>query len=848
VFGGQHFKQCVIDGLQGKGYGKKRIAEITTMFDRHERIALDDGKGPVEAAFQAARNTLDDITFEKNDKAKAAMKAWTVFMDTTDRAVQGIDLKGGVFGQKGAGFGLARGIIAMLQMDPRFKGLNFFQTQRSYAKRYWAIMSDVLDHFGKGAFGRQLGKAHGLNVVREIFGRDTGDAAAKQIAEAYKKVGRIMVDDFNQAGGGLRFLEDFHLPQRQSTTRLLKADPKQYVDMHVNELLDWNKMRWPDGTKIAPDERADLVNYAFKLKSTDGRVDIQPQSMRGRGKAVGDMIDKHRLFIYKDAEAWMKQHELWGEGEIFDVMAAHIEHMAHKTALVQMFGRSPEVWKQQAKAIVEHQAGIAAATASSIGGRKADLKAVAQADALMGRNKTFENMFDTITHTNHMDPHNGWAAGIVGASNLLVSAQLGSIAFLAMTGDLLTTVASRFVNHMPLHSGLDTYLTGMVTPGAYGNMQRMLTRAGHVWDEAFSSNYAASRWTGVSTYGPAITRRLADTTMRASLVTRHTNMLRGVAVMEHMGMLDEYRSESFDNLPFKYVMERYGITARDWDVVRKLPAWSPNGKATFMRPLDIMGSNLIDRDQLYRKFFTLVDAESFNMVPGSTVEAQVFLRGSNRPDTLPGAVLHSFGMYKNFPVTAMLQYGRLATAGGASVSRRVAFAAGLGVGSVAVGALGIQLRELSRGRTPLPMNTMAFWGKSALAGGALSIWGDFLFQGRNEFGRGVADIAAGPIAGLATDIANLTIGESFAWLEAADAASNYHAKFGAKLTEFMRRNTPGTSIWYARLVLEREIWDSMQRWTDPKAHSKWNAKVRKQKREFGNDYWSRPGEPLFGGR
>jgi hypothetical protein len=841
----QHFKTCVIANLTGKGYGKKRIAEIEKLYDRHERLALDEGMHPTQAADAAATRTLADITFHKNDQAKAHMKSWAVYMDTLDRVTAGLNVQGGWRGQKGAGFGAARATVSFIQHDPRFPGLDFVRTQRSYRGRYWAMMNDVLEKTGKGAFGRQIGKAHGANIVRELFGKDTGDIAAKQIAEAYKKVGRMMVDDFNQAGGGLRFLSDFHLPQRQNTTKIINTPTKQYVDMHVNELLDWNAMRWPDGTRIAPDERVDLMTYVHKLKSTDGRVEIEPRSMVGRGKAVGDALDKHRLLIYKDADAWLKQHELWGDGEVFDVLSAHIEHMAHKTALVQLFGRSPEVWKQQARAIVEQQAGIAAATASAIGGRKADLKAVAEADAVMGHNKKFENMFDAITHVNHMDPHSGLAASIVGASNVLVSAQLGSIAFLAMTGDLLTTIATRFLNHMPIHEGLGTYLTGMVTPGSYGNMQRMMTRAGFVFDEAVSGMYATARWTGAATYGPAVTRRLADITMRASLMTRHTNMLRATAVKEFMGLMDESRGVGFHDLPFRYVLERYGITERDWKTVAKLPAWTPDGKATFMRPLDIMDSNLIDKDQLYRKFFTMVDQESFNMVPGATVEAQTFLRGSTRPDTLPGAVLHSFGMYKNFPVTAIQQYGRLAMAPGA-FDRRIQFAVGLGLGSVAVGALGTQLRELAKGRTPLPMNTVAFWGKAALAGGALGIWGDFLFQGRNEYGRGVADILGGPIAGMATDMANLTVGEGSAWLQAFDETNNYHAKFGARLVEFLRRNTPGTSIWYARLALEREIWDNMQRWFDPKAHRKWNARVQKQKREFGNDYWSRPGTDLFG--
>lgn len=110
-------------------------------------------------------------------------------------------------------------------------------------------------------------------------------------------------------------------------------------------------------------------------------------------------------------------------------------------------------------------------------------------------------------------------------------------------------------------------------------------------------------------------------------------------------------------------------------------------------------------------------------------------------------------------------YGRLALTN-PSAKGRLGFYAGLGAAMTMVGALGTQMRELKDGRDPIPMDSPAFWGKALLSGGALSIWGDFLFNGVNKLGRGPADTAAGPILGFAGDTSQLLFGDVFKFADA----------------------------------------------------------------------------------
>jgi hypothetical protein len=65
---------------------------------------------------------------------------------------------------------------------------------------------------------------------------------------------------------------------------------------------------------------------------------------------------------------------------------------------------------------------------------------------------------------------------------------------------------------------------------------------------------------------------------------------------------------------------------------------------------------------------------------------------------------------------------------------------------------------------------------------------------------------------------------------------------GADLSKYLRRHTPGGSLWYARLAIERLIFDTLQSMIDPKWNSKKRRKIKKTRKEQKTDFWWRPGD------
>lgn len=846
MFGRGNFRDCITDNLKSKGYGAKRTKDILEIFERKVKAYDRQGLGHPDADIKAMSDTYNEVAYEYAQKIKRTNHNINIAADIYHRVEQGFQIKtSALVGDRGAGafsgsqgVGVARGIAGAIQFDPRTKQLDYENVRKSYHDKYIALFGDALDSVSKGSFGVQKGVQHLAAIVDELHGIDTKDVAAREFAQAYKKLQKLMVEDFNNAGGSLRHLVDFMMPQKQSMYKLLKEGKGTWVGHHL-EWIDWNKTTWPNGDLIEPEARRGVLEAAYDTMSTGGANKIKTNSLNGHGGSVGNQLEKDRFLVFKGSKEWSAMHEAYGDGNVFDVVMGHVQQMATHTAQVKMFGTSPSTWIKTARAVGEREVAKAQIKAMNAGDKSAKvLEMKSDFETSMRR---VEDMFAGAMHQNSMDPNSKLGAVSTMTSNLLNSAQLSGAVVMALPGDMFTAGITKALNGSGFSVGLGTYLKGMV---GTENRMRMMARTGFVVDEHISSTYAAERFTGLNTYAAPISRRMSDITLRLSGLNRHTHVARSTSQLETMGMFVEYANTNFDELPFRKVLERYGVNAAEWDQFRKIAPTSPDGgNATFLTPLSILSTEYKNKEELYRKFYTLTHQESLYAVPQSTLEATVVAKGLTRPDTIAGLILHSFAMYKNYPLTFAMQYGRLGLAEPNKMTR-IGFYGGLIAGMTLVGAVGTQVRELTKGRTPLPMDDARFWGKSFAAGGAAGIWGDFLFNGTTEYGRGPLQTAAGPLVGFYSDAINMTAGTAFKWADQADRGEEFDANVGARAVEFARRYTPGSSMWWGRLALDREVFDRLQAIADPNARVKQRRKARKQQETYGNTYYWQPGQHL----
>jgi hypothetical protein len=176
------------------------------------------------------------------------------------------------------------------------------------------------------------------------------------------------------------------------------------------------------------------------------------------------------------------------------------------------------------------------------------------------------------------------------------------------------------------------------------------------------------------------------------------------------------------------------------------------------------------------------------------------------------------------------------------LNQKAAYALAFITATTFAGAIGTQLREIAKGRDPMNMDPTTpegrkFWAASLLSGGGLAIYGDFLFADVNRYGGSLGETTGGPTLGLFTDLKNLTIGNL------VEAAEGEDTKAGAEALNFVYRHmTP--KPFYMKLATERMLIDQLQKAVDPRAYERFRRMQRNRYRDYGQEYFWRPGEQL----
>jgi hypothetical protein len=821
MFGTQNFVDCILDQVKSRGFGKARQDEIIDDFYRI-RASLQS-QGVIRDGDAIAMGMVFERMVEKTqNRAKQNIARIEAVARAHQAVEQGLTAETAVFfggkGDRARGQALVGGINAMLTNDPRFKGVRALDTEMQVERGYLlSMLDDVMEKAGKGLLGVQRGVAHFPNIVKEAMGEDTGDVLAKTIAQAYKKVGDIAVDRFNAAGGLMRKLENYGLPQPSNAAKL-HGKKDEWIERHLDGWVDWSRTKYADGSPVPEDKRRMYLEEMYETKYQDGVNKLDETAFRGNGRALGNALDRQRLLFYKDSASWMAAHDAYGDGNVMDLIFNHLTHLANATATVRTLGPNPELTLEAAKAFALKKAGEISALAKDAAEGAFKNKVAPAADILMNRNP--------------MEAESPLANTVSTVSNYLVAAQLGQAVLMAL-GDFGTKRLVQMFHGLNAGGGLGHYLRALT---GSAEAKQIAASSGFAWDEAWRSLYATERFTGFNTYGNYLSKRVADVAIRTSGLGPHTRAVKDAARTETMAAFALHRGKEFEDVPFRALLETNGVTKAEWDKFRNGDVFSPRPGVELLRPIDFAEKD----DALFRKMQGMIVNASRQMIIEASVEGQVALRGTSRPDTLTGAILHSFAMYKSYPVTFFLTYSRLAMSN-ESMTGRLGLTAGLLASATLFGALGTQLKEVVNGRDPRPMNEPAFWGKALLAGGALGLYGDFFFNGINELNRTPAAAIGGPLAGLVDDLRTLAFGDAEKIISNGMDWNGHEWKIDDRAARFVQRYNPLATFWPSKLVLDRLVHDRLQELADPLAYRKFRQRANKQRDEIGNAFWWAPG-------
>jgi len=706
-------------------------------------------------------------------------------------------------------------------------------------------MESVLDKYGPKYAGTHRPKAGMKNIVRELHGLETGDVSAKEMAEALGEMAELARKRANLAGADIRLRSSgggWKAPQQLSSKGVRKWGREKFVE-DMMKRVDWRVVGEEHGyindsgqrvfREVPEALREKALKDAWSTIKTEGMNKADP--LKTFGASVATRVSNHRYFTYKDADSWLYINEHYGEGDIFDQFVAHAESMSRDIAMMEKFGPNPASTVEWLKKVLMEHASSRDAVNVDPEQTTTLLRDTASGET-ENITKKIDALYNIITFSKGASAQNPWANGFAGTRNILVSAKMGGAYLLAAPTDFFTKAVMHRFNKTKYAASLTQYLK-MMNP-ASAQDRRLAVRSGLIASSATNIAMGHQRFFG-EMFGPNVTRRISDIILRASLLTPHTQAARWATGMELMGNFADNVGKRFDDLPFVEMLKRHGITEDDWNVMRQVQLYDNSG-SKFLRPNDLLEDTRfqdIRKNDVADKFQELIMAEIDFAVPSASLRSRALLISDSMPGTLPGELARSAAMFKSFPVTIALYHGMRGMLKDTGMGK-ASYYVQLGIGMSLMGALGVQMRELAAGRDAMDMTDAKFWGKAALAGGGLSIWGDFLFSNVNRYGGGLTETAAGPVVQFFNDTRELTVGNLAELIEGKDT------NFGRDLLRYARNHGPGSNLWWAKLVLQRMVIEQLQKQVDPKALRSYNRSRRRLKRETGQGMWWRHGDFL----
>lgn len=440
-----------------------------------------------------------------------------------------------------------------------------------------------------------------------------------------------------------------------------------------------------------------------------------------------------------------------------------------------------------------------------------------------------------------------WADGMQNLRNLATAHMLGSAPITAIADISTQRVARKMAG---MSGNLLTVTRGVFRQWSHAS-RREAVRSGLIVDEAMHVASQEARFVeGIDTV--TWTGYFADRVLSLSGLSWMTQAGKHAFGLGFQGHIADSLHMDLAALAkadpnLERVLRRNGFSDADWEMMRASQVHEPRPGARFLRPSEVgQGAG---GDELAEKYLRMTLRMTRMAVVEGTPEARI-MWGGGRPGTFIGEISRNMAQFKSYSAGYMLLHLRNAMHT-AQAGRKWDAAMHTGnlvlVGTV-MGALAIDLNELTNGRDPLFASALAKgevpdwkqWGKAFMKSGGFGIYGDFLFQSTDFLARGTLETLAGPVPGtfernrkrLGKEIENTVDGKM-------DGTAAARAGFN-----LVRDLTPGTSLWYAKKLINTYVFDQLDYMLDPtRAERAWRQSERMRKRGGGtNETWWKRGE------
>lgn len=708
------------------------------------------------------------------------------------------------------------------------------QLSQSYIAGFLNDMetSGNLGVLASGAMDREI--ANALWRLDQA-GADFADlpSQAVDIAKAMRKWQEAARVDANKAGAAIGKLDNYIVRQSHDPYHLEIKGQQAWKDFILPRLDPKTFQGVKDVDKFL-DEAYTGMSSGVHLKSTPSGGFTGPRN-------IAKKMSQERVLHFKDADSWLEYNKEFGTGSLREAFMGGLDRMGESTALMRKLGTNPEYnWNFILDELQKDLRGNSEALKQFNTDRKGK----------------FAGQFDEVSGATRMPVNAFWARVWSNTRAWQSMAKLGG-AVLSAVSDLPIAASELNYQGRSFLGSLGDVMGGLLEGKKTQEKRQILSSLGVFFDSMRGD--VVSRFSTDDSLGGRMTRaqRLF---FKANGLQWWTDAVRSAAALSMSHQLALNKGKSWGKLgDLRRVLEMYGLDEGKWDLIRDTSSKLADGREYFtLEALDEISpeslkSYLVSngrkdsdaavrelRDELKSHIRSYVtDRAAYAVIEPDARTRAMMLRGS-KPGTVPGELLRFIGQFKAFPV-AILQksfgrelYGRGYTpsAYGANLQplRELAQALKSGNGeklgmlqlllwTTAFGYLAMTAKDMAKGRNPRDPTSPETWTASMLQGGALGIYGDYLFGEVNRFGGSPIQTAAGPVLGMAEGGVQL-----FHKIKNGDDAA-------ATAFRFALNNTPYLNLFYTRPILDYGLFYQLQENMNPGYLRRMERRVEDQNKQ-----------------
>jgi hypothetical protein len=330
---------AVQDAL-GRNLKRNESKDIEDAINLHSRLLARQDPAGWMAKSKSDRLHEAGIAAAEALQAKAELKAKRIQLQIQahDRIDNALSEQFEALGDKEKPGDRMRIVSQLLAFDSKGKGMTSAETwthaiQNEAFGRLMPLWNAV-----KG-FAHLFEDTKGVNsLVHELFGEDSGNAAAKGGAKAWRDVTDELRDRANASGMDIGKLDEWRYPQSHSQARVAEAGIDKWTQDTL-PLLDRDKYLNPDGSRMSNDQVHDFLVHAFDTINTDGQNKVEG------GKGLGSVADRqgaHRQIFFKDADNYLQYQGKYGDQNLWSVLTGHIRSISRDIGLVETLGPNPQ--------------------------------------------------------------------------------------------------------------------------------------------------------------------------------------------------------------------------------------------------------------------------------------------------------------------------------------------------------------------------------------------------------------------------------------------------------------------------------------------------------------------------